>query len=156
MTSAWWRRSFARKLGSHRLKAIGKRDIEALHGSLKGTPYQANRVLALLSAMFNFAIESKWRADNPCKGVKKFAEEKRENWLSSRADTTIPRSPGRVQGSECCQLLAVALAHGFPCGGEALHAEWKEFDLTLRRVDKAHPPHKTEKGRARATERTSD
>jgi len=44
------------KLGGHRLKAIGKRDVEALHGSLKSTPYQANRVLALLSAMFNFAI----------------------------------------------------------------------------------------------------
>jgi hypothetical protein len=34
------------KIGGLRLKAIGKRDVESLHGSLKTTPCQANIVLA--------------------------------------------------------------------------------------------------------------
>ena len=47
------------RLGKRRLKAIGGQDIEKLHSSLKATPYQANRVLELLSAMFNYAIKEK-------------------------------------------------------------------------------------------------
>ena len=49
------------KIGKHRLKAVGRLDIEVLHTSLKATPYTANRVLALLSKMFNLAIE--WKCD---------------------------------------------------------------------------------------------
>lgn len=75
------------KLGGHRLKAIGRRDIEKFHASLKETPYQANRVLALLSAMFNYAIEQKQIAENPARG--------------------------RIQRSERSQLLAAPAAHGF-------------------------------------------
>ncbi len=32
-------------------------DIEALHRSLKSTPYRANRVIALLSKMFSLAVK---------------------------------------------------------------------------------------------------
>ncbi len=117
------------KLGSHRLKAIGKRDIEALHGSLKATPYQANRVLALLSSMFNFAIESKWRADNPCKGVKKFAEEKRENWLSVEQIQRFREALDKYKDQSAANCLRLLLLTGSRAG-EALRAEWKEFDLT--------------------------
>src|SRR5215472_15676951 len=42
------------KIGKLRLRAIGRRDVEGLHTSLKDTPYQANRVLALLSTMFTY------------------------------------------------------------------------------------------------------
>ena len=124
------------KLGSHRLKAVGKRDIEALHGSLKATPYQANRVLALLSAMFNFAIEAKWRADNPCKGVKKFAEEKRESWLSvgqiqrfrealdsygngiAKSESGEKRNAEKRSAANCLRLLLLTGSRA----GEALRA----------------------------------
>ena len=60
------------KIGKFRLKAIGRLDIEVLHNSLKSTPYFANRVLALLSKMFNLAIQWKWAADNPARGVPRF------------------------------------------------------------------------------------
>jgi integrase len=117
------------KLGSHRLKAIGKRDIEALHGSLKATPYQANRVLAMLSAMFNFAIEAKWRADNPCKGVKKFAEEKRENWLSVEQIQRFREALDKYKDQNAANCLRLLLLTGSRAG-EALRAEWSEFDLS--------------------------
>jgi integrase len=117
------------KLGGHRLKAIGKRDVEALHGSLKTTPYQANRVLALLSAMFNFAIEAKWRADNPCKGVKKFAEEKRESWLSVEQIQRFREGLDKYKDQSAANCLRLLLLTGSRAG-EALRAEWSEFDLT--------------------------
>jgi integrase len=117
------------KLGGHRLKAIGKRDVEALHGSLKSTPYQANRVLALLSAMFNFAIEAKWRVDNPCKSVKKFAEEKRESWLSVEQIQRFREGLDKYKDQSAANCLRLLLLTGSRAG-EALRAEWNEFDLT--------------------------
>ena len=50
----------------------------------RATPYQANRVLAVLSKMFNLAERWGLRPDgsNPCRHVEKFAERKRERMLS--------------------------------------------------------------------------
>ena len=49
---------------------------------MKDTPYQANRVLALMSKMFSVAVNWGWRGDNPVKGIERFHEERRERWLS--------------------------------------------------------------------------
>jgi integrase len=60
-------------------------DIRRLHGAAREASgvYQANRLLAVLSKMFALAIEEGWRAgDNPCRGVKKFAEDQRWRNLS--------------------------------------------------------------------------
>ena len=70
------------RLGSKKVAAVQSRDIHALHVSMKNTPYQANRVLALLSKMFSLAVEWGWRSDNPVKGIERFQEERRERWLS--------------------------------------------------------------------------
>lgn len=116
------------KLGNHRLKAIGKRDIEGLHASLKTTPYHANRVLSLLSKMFNFAIEGKTIVENPAKGVKKFPEEKRESWLSVEQIQKFREALDTYQDQSAANCLRLLLLTGSRAG-EALRAEWKEFDL---------------------------
>ena len=57
------------QLGRIRVAHISRRDVSSLHTSLQATPYRANRVLALLRKMFNFAIsdnEREWGiARNP-------------------------------------------------------------------------------------------
>lgn len=72
-------------LGALRLDAAGRADVTALHHSLKDRPYQANRVLALLSKMFNLAERWGLRPDgsNPCRHVERYREEKRERFLSA-------------------------------------------------------------------------
>lgn len=130
------------KLGSHRLRAIGRRDIEKFHASLKETPYQANRVLALLSAMFNYAIEQKQIAENPARGVKKFSEEKRETWLSIDQIQKFREALDAYKDQSAANCLRLLLLTGSRAG-EALRAEWKEFDT--RRVDKTESPHEAEK-----------
>ncbi len=62
-------------LGSKRVEAVRRREIERLHQNLKATPFRANRVLSLLSKMFSLAMQWDWRADNPCRGIQKFHEE---------------------------------------------------------------------------------
>jgi integrase len=60
-------------------------DVDALHRKItkRGTPYHANRVLALLSKMFSQAIRWGWRADNPTKGIERNQEHKRQRYLSA-------------------------------------------------------------------------
>ena len=55
-------------LGRRRVIDVTRPDVVKLHNALKATPYQANRVLVLLSKMFNLAERWGVRADgsNPC------------------------------------------------------------------------------------------
>lgn len=67
-----------------KLSSITKTDIQKLHqeiGRDKGH-YAANRLLSLLSAVFNKANEfSLWDKPNPALGIKKFPERSRERFL---------------------------------------------------------------------------
>src|SRR6202043_3976734 len=69
-------------IGTLKVKDVTCLDIERLHGSLKATPVRANRVLSLLSSIFNLAIRSEKAHRNPVKGVQHYHEEPRETWLS--------------------------------------------------------------------------
>lgn len=66
------------------LSSIDQHHIEKLHtsiGELHGK-YAANRVLSLLSAIFNKALAWGWSGTkNPAKGIQRFKEEQRERFL---------------------------------------------------------------------------
>src|SRR5262249_11057814 len=64
------------KIGAIRVRAVTRRDLENLHHGLKGIPYRANRVLALLSKMFGLSMEWGWRSDNAAKGIPRYPEDK--------------------------------------------------------------------------------
>lgn len=72
------------ELGQVHVDDITRADIARLHHSLKKTPYQANRILAVLSKAFSWAEQHGYRPEgtNPCRNVEKFREEKRERFLS--------------------------------------------------------------------------
>ena len=86
-------RSYRDNLRRHVLPAIGKlraaevtrADVAKLHHDLRHSRYQANRSLALMSKMFNLAEVWGVRPghSNPCWGIKKYPEEKRERFLST-------------------------------------------------------------------------
>lgn len=66
-----------------KLSTIRKADVAALHAKIgrDNGPYAANRLLALLSAMFNHAAGVGYDGGNPAKGVKKFKEQSRDRFL---------------------------------------------------------------------------
>ena len=68
-------------VGKHQARAITARDIESLQGSMKSTPFQANRVLTMLSKMFNLGIEWKMADSNPATGINHYYEDPRDAWL---------------------------------------------------------------------------
>ena len=68
-------------------------DIAALHHGLRDKPYQANRVLGVLSKMFNLAEVWGLRPDgsNPTRHVQKYKEHKRERYLDPDEIETLWR-----------------------------------------------------------------
>jgi integrase len=71
-------------LGARKLSAITAADVARLHRDLGAHPVQANRVIALLSKMCSLAElwEMRPRGSNPCRGLRRYAEKRRERFLS--------------------------------------------------------------------------
>jgi len=83
-----WERYIKPAIGRMKATAVKKADIQAMHRKIKQrAPYQANRVLALVSKLFNFArAEMELPVENPAKGVKKAPEQARKRYLT-KAET---------------------------------------------------------------------
>jgi hypothetical protein len=86
------------KLGAKKVASIGRRDIEAIHVAMKDRPYQANRVLSLLSKMFNLAVEWEWRPDNPARGIER---------LRNRSATAGCRMTNSVGYARCLTSIRI-------------------------------------------------
>jgi integrase len=71
-------------LGKRTLASVTQTDISKLHHRYRETPYQANRVLALLRKMMNLAEGWGLRPlnSNPCTHIEKFKEERRRRFLN--------------------------------------------------------------------------
>jgi len=128
-------------LGARKVREITRADIQALHQRHRDTPYQANRLLGLLSKMFNLAEAWGYRPDhsNPTLHVKKYKESKRERFLS-------PDELGRLSdvlnelertGKEMPSVIAairLLIATGARMS-EILTLRWDWVNLDKRRLE---------------------
>ena len=62
------------RFGTWRIDAITTSDVSAWHLELTKTPTQANRALAILSSLMQWAVKTKLRDGNPCRGITQFRE----------------------------------------------------------------------------------
>jgi integrase len=120
------------RFGALTVASIGKRDIEALHANLKGTPYHANRVLSLLSKMFALSIEWGWRPDNdnPTHYVERFHEDPHEGWLSADKIGRFQKALDGYSDQNAADALRLLVLTGSR-EQEVLKAMWDQFDLEL-------------------------
>ncbi len=85
-------------------------DLARLHHSLRETPYQANRLLAVLSKFFNWCERNGFRPDysNPARHVQKYKEDKRKRYLSEKelADLGTALHHAEQQGEEDVYVIA--------------------------------------------------
>jgi integrase len=116
------------KLASYKVSEVGHRDIQAVHNSLKSTPYQANRTIALASKMFELSIKWGWRSDNPAKGIERFHEEKRHRWLSDGELIKLTAALDDHPNQKAANAIRLQLLTGARIG-EVLTSEWVDFDL---------------------------
>jgi integrase len=115
-------------VGTKKVASIERRDIESMHLRLSDRPYQANRVLALISKMLNLAIEWGWRRDNPAKGIQRYREEKRDRWLTDEELSRLVRVLANHPNIRAANAVRLQLLTGARMG-EVLKAERKDFDL---------------------------
>lgn len=73
------------KLGKLRVKEVRFSQVAKLHHEMQGTPYLANRTLAVLSKFFSWAELHGYRErnSNPCVGVTKYKEHKRQDFMGA-------------------------------------------------------------------------
>jgi len=78
-------------LGTMKVQDVTRSDVANIHHRLREKPYQANRVLAVVSKMFNLAEVWGLRPDgsNPTRHVQKFSEKRRERFLSPEEIQTL-------------------------------------------------------------------
>jgi len=96
----------------------------------RGAPIGANRVLAVIRKMFNFAITKGHVGDNPCRLVPApTRESRRERYLS---EDEIKKFWQGLESSKMTPRIRMALKLILTTAqrkGEVVNAEWKEIDL---------------------------
>jgi integrase len=114
-----------------RTKTLKKRGLAYVRGG-RGT---ASRTVGLLGAIFTYAERHRMRADNPVRGIIRFADGKRERRLSDREyrDLGIALKKAALEqlwppAVAAAQFLSVT---GWR-SGEALGLRWDEVDLVRR------------------------
>jgi hypothetical protein len=72
-------------LGANKADKLTRPQVTRLHSALADTPFQANRVLAVIGSMYSFASRAAIAPEgtNPARGIDKFKESYRERFLNS-------------------------------------------------------------------------
>ncbi len=125
------------KLGQTKIVDITFQDVARIHGALSSTPYKANRVVSLVSKMFSLA--EKWglreRGSNPCVGIEKFREEKRERFLTTvelnNLGKILSHSAAHEIHPSSVMIIRLLLMTGAR-RGEVEKLRWDEVDLERR------------------------
>jgi integrase len=122
------------KLGKLKARDVTQMDIEDLHRSYRDRPYEGNRVLGLLSKMFNLAEEWGYVDKNPATRVKKYPEQRRRRYMTKDEDVrfraalrTYLEVPDQNR-IDAVDIIAMLSLTGARCG-EVLSATWDQFDL---------------------------
>jgi integrase len=118
--------------GTRKITSITREDAAGLHHRLgKNSGYEANRILALLSKLFETA--KRWgmlppQSDNPARGHDKFTEKKRDRWVKH---DELPRIVQAVAAEENIYVRAAIwlyLLTGVR-KSELLAARWADIDF---------------------------
>lgn len=115
-----------------KLSSIKRTEVKTLHARIGETHgrYAANRLLALLRHMFNYAIRERSipLAENPALGVKAFKEEKRERWLAAEELPAFFQAVAEETNPDIRDFVLLSLLTGAR-KGNVLSMCWEEVDL---------------------------
>src|SRR6516164_3713536 len=117
-------------LGKRKVADVTRADITKLHHANRAAPYQANRVLAVLSKMLNLAERWDLRPDgsNPCRHIEKFAERRRERMLSPAELARLGDAIAGYEGSPYAVAAVKLLVFTGARLGEVLGLRWEWID----------------------------
>ncbi len=117
--------------------ALTHNDVSALHRQIGiKHPYEANRVVELLSKMFQLAKE--WEivdrnSQNPAHGIKAFKEEKRDRWVTPEELPALVSAIDSEPNIYARYALWLYLLTGVR-KRELLQAKWSDIDFERREL----------------------
>lgn len=129
-----WNQHILPSLGALKVSSIDRSDIAKLHHSFQHLPITGNRVLSLLSKALNLAELWGYRPNhsNPCLHIKKYAEEKRERFLSqdeiNRLINALDQEENTNENHWALYAIRLLLLTGCRLN-EVLTLKWEEVDL---------------------------
>lgn len=110
-----------------RVSSISRQDVEALHARLGRDhgAYLANRVLSLLKAMFNHALDAELLDKNPARNVRPFEERSRDRAIQA---AELPALWAALESEPDADFFRLALFTGAR-RGNVVTARWDQIDL---------------------------
>jgi integrase len=125
-------RRYLQPWANRKLSAIKRTEVKALHARLGQDHghYAANRLLALLRHMVNYAVRERGvkLLENPALGVKPFKEEKRERWLAAEELPTFFQAVAEETNPNIRDYVMLSLLTGAR-KSNVLSMRWGEVDL---------------------------
>lgn len=122
---------------NHKVVNISTADISVLHRRVgAATPYEANRLLALLSKMFSLAEQWGFVPPghvNPCRGIKKYPEQSRDRWVTPEE---MPRLAKAIECEKDLYVQAAIWLYIFTGmrKSEVLSLKWTNVDLLANQI----------------------
>lgn len=123
------------RLGQSKVADVTFSDISSLHHSLRDTPATANRVIAVLSGLFNWCEKKGYRPkqSNPAQGIDKNEERGRERFLSPRELARVGIAIARAERNKTETPHALAALRLLMFTGcrrdEILTLQWKDVHI---------------------------
>lgn len=121
-------------IGSERVVDVRRAQLAKLHARLVDKPFQANKALAITSAVWNWAA----RRDevdaslNPAKGIERYPERSRERFLTTNELTKLGAALEDCQRCRTVEPYAAAAIRLLILTGarlrEILNAQWSHID----------------------------
>ena len=102
-------------------------DIDNLHRKITkaGSPYAANRTVAVLSKMFALSILWNMRVKNPCKGIQRNIENKRKRYLDGDELARLTEALSAYPDKQVVNILRLLLLTGAR-RGEVTAMRWAD------------------------------
>jgi integrase len=117
-------------LGRHKLMTVTRGNVEDLHRAIsKRAPFQANRTLSALRAMYNFALDRDLCEKNPCVRIKRNPEPPHDDYLTADEVERLLAELDNHKDNETANAIRLMLWTGSRVG-ETLAAKWADIDCS--------------------------
>lgn len=115
-------------IGDKKVIHLAHSDITSLHRKYGKTPYQANRIVSLLSKMFSIAVKEGTRTDNPVRGVEKYPEDKLARVLTIPELQRLADALNNYKNKRAANAIRLIMLTGSR-KAEAFTAQWSNINL---------------------------